>query len=110
YGRAADRQGPCRAPQGRAGLRCPGSLIAPTAGKKRGRTEARPKSREETPEKGMRQTRRLAAMHNLLPVPRSCKRKSREKLSHHDFSDLHHILTLSAGLPDIFVRGRIIVR
>lgn len=35
------------------------------SGKKRGRIEMRPKSREETPEKGMQQTRRLVATHNL---------------------------------------------
>jgi hypothetical protein len=33
--------------------------------KKRGRIEMRPKSREETPEKGMQQTRRLVATHNV---------------------------------------------
>jgi hypothetical protein len=65
-----------------------------TLDKKRGRTSVRPKSREETPEKGMQQTGKLVAMHNVIGNRVQRKRKVRINRRTYDISDLGHFLTI----------------
>jgi hypothetical protein len=54
----------------------------------------RPKSREETPEKGMQQTGKLVAMHNVIGNRVQRKRKVRINRRTYDISDLGHFLTI----------------